>query len=76
MMDVLGAHRVHVMDLDHLDDLESLDAEVTAEISCNYLGSGPLPFTRAVELLVQPSLVPEVSIATDPFNLKYAKRSS
>ena len=25
VMDVLGAHRVHVMDLDHLDDLESLD---------------------------------------------------
>lgn len=56
---VLNGHRVHVMDDHPPIDLESLDPEVAAQISCDHEATKCHPLPRLVELLVDPTVETE-----------------
>lgn len=57
--DVVGRHRVHVMDDDLVIDLIAFDAEVHTEISGDHIVTSLLPLSRSVESLVQITIEPE-----------------
>jgi hypothetical protein len=56
---VFDTHRVHMMNDDPVEDVETLDPEITAQVSSDNVVADKPPLSRPVELLIHPAIVAE-----------------
>jgi hypothetical protein len=59
LYNVLYIHRVHVVNIDTVVDLVPRNAEIAPIVSGDHMRSDLVPFGRAIELLVQVTIVTE-----------------
>lgn len=66
MCNVRDTHRIHVVNVDLVVDLESFYAQITAHVSGNDVVSNGSPLMRSVKVLIDPSVVAERRFADLP----------